>query len=68
PDGRLCRAHLYHALEPPDVNDFARRLGRLVRGHATLSWQRLDRDERAGGFLHPSGGAAQSPERGRPAS
>ncbi len=41
PDASLCRAHLYYSPDPPDVHDFARRLGRLVRGHAPLFRQRL---------------------------
>ncbi len=68
PDGRLCKAHLYRSLSPPDVLDFARRLGHLVPGHAPLLWQRLVRDERGGGILHPSEGAARSSDPGRPAN
>jgi Uri superfamily endonuclease len=68
PDGRLCRAHLYHTPEPPDVHEFARRLGRLATGHATVYRQRLDRDEQGGALFHISDGAASPPDRRQPAS
>ncbi|MCA1684684.1 MAG: GIY-YIG nuclease family protein, partial [Planctomycetia bacterium] len=42
PGGRLCRAHLYRSTGRPDVADFARRLGRLVPGHAPVYRQELD--------------------------
>jgi len=40
-----CPAHLYRSLPPPDVHDFARRLGRLVPGHGVIYRQRLGRAE-----------------------
>ncbi len=66
PDGRLCRAHLLHSMERPNVHDFAGRLGQLRPGHAPVFWQRLDRDEQ-GGVLCPFEGAASSPDRGQQA-
>ena len=40
-DCRICVAHLYHTPEPPNVHDFARRLGRLVPDHDSVFHHRL---------------------------
>lgn len=48
-----CPAHLDRSLLPPDVHDFAFRLGRLVPGHGVLYRQRLGQIGRPDPTVYP---------------
>jgi len=68
PGGRLCEAHFYHSVRPPDVDDFARRLGQLVPGHATVYYQSLAPAGEVEAVHNFPQAAAKSPGSRRPSS